>query len=92
MEKHGGLQSVGSQSQTGLSNQQSVFCLVYFPGQNTGVGSRSLLQGIFLTQGSNAGLPHWSQILYQLGHQGGPKGHVALGIQWFPHPSVKITA
>ena len=28
------------------------------PGQNTGVGSRSLLQGIFLTQGSNPGLPH----------------------------------
>ena len=29
-----------------------------FPGQNTGVGSHSLLQGIFLTQGSNPGLPH----------------------------------
>ena len=28
------------------------------PGQNTGVGSRSLLQGIFPTQGSNTGLPH----------------------------------
>ena len=28
------------------------------PGQNTGVGSRSLLQGIFPTQGSNPGLPH----------------------------------
>ena len=27
------------------------------PGQNTGVGSLSLLQGIFLTQGSNPGLP-----------------------------------
>ena len=27
------------------------------PGQNTGVGSHSLLQGIFLTQGSNPGLP-----------------------------------
>ena len=26
------------------------------PGQNTGVGSLSLLQGIFLTQGSNPGL------------------------------------
>ena len=29
-----------------------------FPGQNTGVGSHSLLQGIFPTQGSNPGLPH----------------------------------
>ena len=27
------------------------------PGQNTGVGSHSLLQGIFPTQGSNPGLP-----------------------------------
>ena len=43
------------------------------PGQNTGVGSLSLLQGIFLTQGSNPGLPHCRQILYQLSHQGRPK-------------------
>ena len=28
------------------------------PGQNNGVGSCSLLQGIFPTQGSNPGLPH----------------------------------
>ena len=28
------------------------------PGQNTGVSSRSLFQGIFSTQGSNPGLPH----------------------------------
>ena len=28
------------------------------PGQNTGVGTLSLLQGIFPTQGSNPGLPH----------------------------------
>ena len=34
------------------------------PGQNTGVGSLSLLQGIFPTQGSNPGLPHCMQILY----------------------------
>ena len=34
------------------------------PGQNTGVGSLSLLQGIFPTQGSNPGLPHCRQILY----------------------------
>ena len=40
------------------------------PGQNTGVGSRSLLQGIFPTQVSNPGLPHYRQILYQLSHQG----------------------
>ena len=34
------------------------------PGQNTGVGSLSLLQGIFPTQGSNPDLPRCRQILY----------------------------
>ena len=43
------------------------------PGQNTGVGSLSLLQGIFLTQGSNPGLPHCRWILYQLSHQESPR-------------------
>ena len=40
------------------------------PGQNTGVGSLSLLQGIFPTQGLNSGLPHYRWILYQLSHMG----------------------
>ena len=39
------------------------------PGQNTGVGSLSLLQGIFPMQGLNPGLPHCRQILYQLSHK-----------------------
>ena len=44
------------------------------PGQNTGVGSLSLLQGIFPTQESNPGLPYCRPILfYQLSHQGSPK-------------------
>ena len=42
------------------------------PGQNTGVGSLSLLQGIFPTQGLNSGLPYCRQILYQLSHKGNP--------------------
>ena len=42
-------------------------------GQNTGVGSLSLLQGIFPTQGLNPGLPHCEQILYQLSHKGSPE-------------------
>ena len=42
------------------------------PGQNTGVGSHSLLQGIFPTQGSNSGLPRCRRILYQLSHKGSP--------------------
>ena len=41
-------------------------------GQNTGVGSLSLLQGIFPTQGSNPGLPHCRWILYWLSHKGSP--------------------
>ena len=40
--------------------------------QNTGVGSCSLLQGIFPTQVSNPGLLHCKRILYQLSHQGSP--------------------
>ena len=42
------------------------------PGQNTGEGSLSLLQGIFPTQGSNPGLLHCGWILHQLSHQGSP--------------------
>ena len=42
------------------------------PGQNTGVGNLSLLQGIFPTQGSNPGLSHRRWILYQLSHKGSP--------------------
>ena len=38
------------------------------PGQNTGVGSFSLLQDIFPIQGLNPGLPHCRRILYQLRH------------------------
>ena len=41
-------------------------------GQNTRVGSLSLLQGILPTQGSNPGLPHCRQILYQLSHKASP--------------------
>ena len=43
------------------------------PGKNTGVGSCSLLQGIFPTQESNGGLLHCSRILYQLSYQGSPQ-------------------
>ena len=52
------------------------------PGQNTRVGSCSLLQGIFPTQGSNPGLPHCRWILYQLSHQGSP-----IILEWGAYPS-----
>ena len=42
------------------------------PGQNTGVGSLSLLQGIFPIQASNLGLLYFRRILYQLSHKGSP--------------------
>ena len=44
------------------------------PGKpkNTGVGSCSLSQRIFPTQGSSLNLPHFREILYHLSHQGSP--------------------
>ena len=44
-----------------------------FLGKSTGLGCHFLLQGIFLTQGSNPGLPHCRQTLYRLSHQGSPR-------------------
>ena len=51
------------------------------PGQNTRMDSLSLLQGIFPTQGSNPGLLHWGQILYQLSHKGSPRI-----LEWVTYP------
>ena len=52
-----------------------------FPGQNTGVGSLSLLQGIFPTQRSNPGLLHCRRTLYHLNHQRIPRI-----LEWLAHP------
>ena len=41
-----------------------------FPGKDTAVGCHFLLQGIFLTQGSNPGFLHCRQILYQVSCHG----------------------
>ena len=43
------------------------------PGQKTGVGSLSLLQGIFPTRGLNQSFPPCRWILYQLRHKGSPR-------------------
>ena len=51
------------------------------PGQNSGVGILSLLQGIFPIQGSNPGLPHCGWILYQLSHKGNPRI-----LEWVAYP------
>ena len=42
------------------------------PGQNTGVGGLSLLQGIFPVQGLNPDLLFCRQIFYHLSHYGSP--------------------
>ena len=47
-----------------------------YPCQNTGVGSRFLLQGIFPTRGWNPGLLHCRQILYKLSHKGSQVAHI----------------
>ena len=47
------------------------------PGQNTGVSSLSLLQGIFPTQESNPGLPHCRWTLYQQSHEGSPQSFLS---------------
>ena len=51
------------------------------PGQNTGVGSLSLFQQIFLTQGLNPDLTHCRWILYQLSHKGSPRI-----LEWVAYP------
>ena len=51
------------------------------PIQNTGVGSLSLLQGIFPTQRSNPSLLHYKWILYQLSHKGSSRI-----LEWVPYP------
>ena len=51
------------------------------PGQNTGVCSLSLLQGIFPTQRSNPGLLHCRWILYHLSHKESPRV-----LEWVAYP------
>ena len=59
----------------------TLYCLWNSPGQNTGVGSLSLLQGISPTQGSNPGLLHCRWILFQLSQQGSPRI-----LEWVAYP------
>ena len=63
------------------SRPHGLYSLWKSPGQNTGVGSPSLLQGIFPTQGLNPGLLHCRLILYQLSHKGSPRT-----LEWVAYP------
>ena len=96
-EETGRLQSMGSQrvrndwateseskSRSVVSNSlgpHGLYSPWNSPGQNTEVGSLSLLQGIFPTQGSNPGFPHCRWILYQLSHKGSPRI-----LEWVAYP------
>ena len=51
------------------------------PGQTTGVGSLSLLQGTSQTEGLNPGLPHCRWNLYQLSHKGSQRI-----LEWVTYP------
>ena len=63
-------------SQPGIEPRSPPLQVDSLPGEppgktkNTGMGSLSLLQGIFLTQELNQGLLHSRQLLYQLNYQG----------------------
>ena len=68
--------SLVSDSFATLGLQHSkILCPWEFSGKNAGVGCHFLLQGFFLTQGSNLQLLcllHYGQMLYPLNHQGRP--------------------
>ena len=74
-------------AQSWLSESSSLWLFATpwnFLSQNNGVGSLSLLQGIFLTWGSNLGLPHCGWILYQLSHKWSPRI-----LEWIANPFSK---
>ena len=60
------------------------------PGQSTSVGSLSLLQGIFPMQGSDPGLLHCRQTLYQLSRLGSPESTLRAHV--FPPSCASFTS
>ena len=63
----------------GIESRSPIWQVASLPAEpqrkpkNTGVGSLSLLQQIFLTQELNWGFLHCRWILYQLNHKGSPR-------------------
>ena len=70
-----------SKVKVALWNPNGLYSPWNSPGQNAGLGSLSLLQGIFPAQELNPGLPHSRQILYQLSHQESPGM-----LEWVAYP------
>ena len=84
MNLHPNLEKKKSESHLVVSNSfrpHGLYSPWNSPGQNTGVGSLSLLQVVFLTQGWNPGLPHCRRILHQLSHKGSPRI-----LEWVAYP------
>ena len=83
--------SPGDLPKTGIESRSSTLQADSLPTEpqgkpkNIGVGSLSLLQGIFPKQGLNPGLPHCRQILYQLSHKGSPRI-----LEWVAYPFFRI--
>ena len=82
----GDMTSVGNNQTKEVKVKVAQSCLTFCdpwnsPGKVTGVGSLSLLHGIFPTQGLNPGLPHCRLILYQLSH----KGSLRI-LEWVAYP------
>ena len=63
-------ESESSSVMSGFLRPQTLYSPWNSLGQNTGVGSLSLLQGTFPTQKLNRGLLRCRRILYQLSYQG----------------------
>ena len=76
--------SPGDLPDPGIELRSPILQLDYLPCEppgkpkNTGVGSLSLLQEIFPTQGSNPGLPHCFRILYHLRTREAPNWNEAV--------------
>ena len=85
---------VKSESRSAVSDSlqpQGLYSPWDSPGQNIGVGSLSLLQGIFPTQGSNPGVPHCRRILLPAEPPGKPgesrhfynSWYISICFKWF---------
>ena len=65
-----------------------LLCPRDFSGKNIGVGCHFLLQGIFLTQGSNPSLLHWQAGSLPMSHL----GNLTLHILGTNHSNVRVNA
>ena len=68
----GDLSNPGIESKSPALQEDSLSVKPQRKPKNTGVGSLSLLQGIFPPQELNWGLLHYRQILYQLSYERSP--------------------